>query len=185
MATVLGHAILGATSGWALPRRQLPLAALWLGALCSAAPDLDAVGFWVGIPYQSWLGHRGFSHSLVFAMLLAAAVTAFSLVSSAYKGSRWALFGFLAACTASHGLLDGMTDGGLGVAFFSPFSNQRYFLPLQPIVVSPLNPARLLSRWGLQVLLSETLFIGVPAGLIVLVRMVSKRRRSQPTQTPS
>ena len=27
--------------------------------------------------------------------------------------------------------------GGLGVAFFSPFSNARYFLPWRPIRVAP------------------------------------------------
>jgi hypothetical protein len=31
--------------------------------------------------------------------------------------------------TAGHGLLDAMTNGGLGLAFFSPFDNHRYFLP--------------------------------------------------------
>ena len=36
-----------------------------------------------------------------------------------------------------HGLLDAMTDGGLGVAFFSPFDNRRYFLPWTPIRVIP------------------------------------------------
>jgi hypothetical protein len=35
--------------------------------------------------------------------------------------SVWTYF-FLAA--ASHGLLDAMTDGGLGVAFFAPFDEQ-------------------------------------------------------------
>jgi hypothetical protein len=33
--------------------------------------------------------------------------------------------------TASHGMLDAMTDGGLGVAFFAPFDNARYFFPME------------------------------------------------------
>lgn len=32
-----------------------------------------------------------------------------------------------------------LTDGGLGVAFFSPFDNKRYFLPWRPIRVSPIS----------------------------------------------
>nr|HRC76832.1 rhodanese-like domain-containing protein [Kouleothrix sp.] len=32
-----------------------------------------------------------------------------------------------------HGVLDAMTDGGLGVAFFAPFSATRYFFPFRPI----------------------------------------------------
>ena len=43
---------------------------------------------------------------------------------------------FFAAITASHGLFDAMTNGGLGVAFFAPLDNARYFLPWRPIPVS-------------------------------------------------
>jgi hypothetical protein len=55
----------------------------------------------------------------------------------------WTFF-FLA--TASHGLLDAMTDGGLGVAFFSPFDKHRYFFPWTPIRVSPIGLTRLFQR---------------------------------------
>jgi inner membrane protein len=40
---------------------------------------------------------------------------------------------------ASHGILDAMTDGGLGVAFFSPFDDTRCFFPFRPIKVSPIG----------------------------------------------
>src|SRR5215831_7502105 len=50
---------------------------------------------------------------------------------------RFALFAYLFLATASHGVLDAMTNGGLGVAFFSPFDTTRYFLPWRPIRVSP------------------------------------------------
>jgi inner membrane protein len=58
---------------------------------------------------------------------------------------RFTLFTYLFLATASHGVLDAMTDGGLGVAFFSPFDNRRYFLPWRPIVVSPISIARFFS----------------------------------------
>ena len=60
------------------------------------------------------------------------------------------LYFFLA--TASHGLLDAMTDGGLGVAFFSPFDNRRYFLPWTPIRVSPIGIEPFFTARGLEVL---------------------------------
>jgi membrane-bound metal-dependent hydrolase YbcI (DUF457 family) len=98
--------------------------AIWgLGALCAVAPDLDAVvSFLFGIPYSHVLGHRGLSHSLLVAAVLATLVTAVArrnLAESPGTAKLW-LFFFLA--TASHGLLDAMTNGGLGVAFFAPFS---------------------------------------------------------------
>jgi inner membrane protein len=176
MPTIISHAALGAATGWVLPRKYLPTRALWLGACCSAAPDLDTVGFWLGVPYDHWLGHRGFFHGLAFALLLAGLIALMARAFPAYRGSRWALFGYLAACTASHGILDAMTDGGLGIAFFAPFSNHRYFLPWRPLVVAPLDPARMLSGWGLQVILSEAFCIGIPVLLILLVRVMLGQR---------
>ena len=37
-------------------------------------PDIDVIGFRFGIHYGDFWGHRGFTHSLVFAALLAGAV---------------------------------------------------------------------------------------------------------------
>jgi len=56
--------------------------------------------------------------------------------------------------------LDAMTDGGLGVAFFAPFDNHRYFLPWTPIRVSPTGVGRFFTDRGLVVLQSELLWIG-------------------------
>lgn len=172
MPTVIGHAVLGAAAGWALPRSVIPVSALLLGILCSAVPDLDSAGLWLGVPYGHSLGHRGLSHGLAFAVFLAAAVTAVVRSFPGYQGSHWALFAYLALCTASHGVLDAMTNGGLGVAFFSPFSNERFFFPWRPLVVSPIHPARILSPWGVRVFTSEALCIGVPVALVLLCRFL-------------
>jgi inner membrane protein len=67
---------------------------------------------------------------------------------------------------ASHGLLDALTDGGLGVAFLSPLSNHRYFLPWHPIAVSPLDVDLIFSAWGLRVLRSEVLCVWLPCALL-------------------
>ena len=106
--------------------------------MCSGIPDLDVIGFRFGIHYGDFWGHRGFTHSLVFAALLAS-VVAVVMTSTRVTGiGRFALFVYLFLATASHGVLDAITNGGLGVAFFSPFDNTRYFLPWRPVSVSPM-----------------------------------------------
>ena len=85
----------------------------------------------------------------------------------------WIYF-FLA--TASHGFLDAMTDGGLGIAFFSPFDNQRYFLPWTPIRVSPIGVGRFFTDRDLAVLQSELLWIWLPAVLLALSAWLIRRR---------
>ena len=92
-------------------------------ALCSVIPDLDVVGFEFGIKYDDMLGHRGFTHSIFFAALLAALITFTGFQNS--QGSGLIVFMFLFLSTLSHPLLDALTNGGLGVGFFSPISKER------------------------------------------------------------
>lgn len=39
--------------------------------LASVLPDADVLAFSFGIPYEHPLGHRGFTHSILFALLFA------------------------------------------------------------------------------------------------------------------
>jgi len=64
--------------------------------------------------------------------------------------------------TASHGLLDALTDGGLGVAFFSPFNTRRYFFPWRPLHVSPIGAVSFFSPRGVRVLQSELVWVWLP-----------------------
>jgi inner membrane protein len=79
------------------------------------------------------------------------------------KASLLAVTGFLFLCTASHGLLDALTNGGLGLAFFSPFAQHRYFFPWRPIAVSPLSVSRFLAGRGFHVLWSELRWVVLPS----------------------
>jgi inner membrane protein len=135
--------VFGATSD-----RRLLLASILLPIL----PDADAL-LTPWIPYAHPFGHRGFTHSLVFAMLTGI-VTAVLAVSGKWASghSFLKLAIFFTAITASHGLFDAMTSGGLGVAFFAPFDNTRYFLPWRPIPVSPMSAAGLMTTRGFRVI---------------------------------
>jgi len=159
MASVLSHpaAVFGFAPwfGSALRSRRLWL----LAALCSVLPDVDVIGFWLRVPYGAPLGHRGLTHSIAFAAALAGAAT---LLGWARGAARPAVFAFLFLCAASHGLFDAMTDGGLGVAFFAPFDNARFFLPWRPIRVSPIGVGGFFGPRGLAILASELFWIWIP-----------------------
>jgi inner membrane protein len=85
------------------------------------------------------------------------------------------------AAMASHGLLDALTDGGLGVALFAPIHGTRYFFPFQPIRVSPIGDRRFFSERGAEVVGSELAWVWLPSVLAGILALVWKRaRRSSP-----
>ena len=178
MASLLSHAVAALSIGTCFYRSGTSKGIWTIGTLCSVIPDMDVVGFRFGIRYGDFWGHRGFTHSLVFAALLAAAIVTLRFRRAASGLSRLSLWAYFFLATASHGLLDAMTDGGLGVAFFSPFDNYRYFLPWTPIRVSPIGVGRFFSDRGLAVLQSELLWIWIPAALLAASAGVLRRRGS-------
>ncbi len=178
MASPFSHAVAALSIGTCFYRPQITKRVWVAGAVCSVLPDIDVVGFRFGIHYGDFGGHRGFTHSLIFAALLAGTA---ALLLSRHKDlgiGRFPLFAYLFLATASHGVLDAMTNGGLGVAFFSPFDNRRYFLPWRPIVVSPISVHRFFSERGYAVLQSELLWIWVPAILFAAVVLMLRRSGS-------
>jgi inner membrane protein len=120
MASAFSHAVAALSIGTCFYRPEIPKR-IWLaGVVCSVIPDLDVIGFRFGIRYGDFWGHRGFTHSLVFAALLSVAATAILFRSDKLGIRRPAVFAYLFLATASHGALDAMTNGGLGVAFSLP-----------------------------------------------------------------
>ena len=165
MATPLSHLAVPLALTAALGPDLVPPGLMILAVACALLPDLDALGLWLGIPYEHPLGHRGFTHSLPFAVALAGAG---SLLAPAAGAQPAVAFWVLLVSAASHGLLDAMTNGGLGIAFFSPFSHRRHFLPWRVIEVSPLRPSALFSRRGLYVLRSEMRWVWMPCLVLAL-----------------
>ncbi|NLX13538.1 MAG: metal-dependent hydrolase [Phycisphaerales bacterium] len=170
MASTVTHVLVGVVSGRELFRKKMPVR-FWV--LCAISPilvDADTIGLRLGVPYEHFFGHRGFSHSLIFAVFLSLAIVLiFFRDHKVCTRSWWGLFGFFTLLTASHGLLDALTSGGLGVALFSPFDSNRYFAPWTPIIVAPIGFANFFSEWGLAVLLSEARWVWLPMSLFFLL----------------
>ncbi len=142
----IGHVAIGLAAGRAhAAERPVP----WMVgfSVLSVAPDLDAVAFVLGIPYEHEFGHRGASHALLVGLLGAGC----ALVPAPHR-ARAGILGALVL--ASHGLLDAMTTGGLGSALLWPFTDARFFAVWRPIPVAPIG-ARMLSARGLWVLVVE------------------------------
>lgn len=158
----------------ALGRKLISWRLLFLAMFLSVAPDLDSIAFKIGIPYESPWGHRGFTHSILFALIVAAALIRFAKF---FKCSAKAVFFVSFISMLSHGFLDACTNGGLGVAFFWPLTNERYFLPWREIVVSPLSISRFFTERGLAVISSEIMFIWIPCLLIGGLAFYGRRFR--------
>jgi len=184
MASAISHALAGLSIGTCFYRPRISKLAWVAGAACSVLPDIDVIGFRCGIHYGDFWGHRGFTHSLLFAALLACAAVAIMCRNKNLGIGRFPLLAYLFLATASHGLLDAMTNGGLGVAFFSPFDNTRYFLPWRPILVSPISMHRFFSGRGYAILENELLWIWIPAILFGAIVLASKRMKPADARVP-
>lgn len=165
MPTILTH--LAVPLAWRVAKRRQPPDARTVvaGMGLAVIPDADVVAFAAGIPYASVLGHRGFTHSVAFALVTALLALAW-LRPVRSRLLPVGIFLFVAA--VSHPLLDGLTNGGLGVALFWPWSDARWFAPWRPVTVSPIG-AHFFSARGVAVLLSELLWIWLPLAVTALL----------------
>lgn len=184
MATAFTHTVAAAALGKAFFPERMPARFWLLVAGCALLPDIDVAAFKIGLAYRHALGHRGFLHSLLFA-----AITGVTVALLAFRGERpfsrrwWLLAGFFSLVTASHGLLDAMTNGGYGTGFFIPVDNTRYFLPWRPLQVSPIGVKGFLSLKGARIILNEMLWIWLPCAVALLVLRWT-RSSSGPASTP-
>jgi inner membrane protein len=173
MPSMMSHAVASVAAGVTFAPRDVPNHFWFLSLICSIIPDVDSIAFSVGIPYSHLFGHRGFFHSPFFGLLLSLFFVSVFFRGIVLFSRQWffyLIFFFL--LTASHGLLDAQTNGGLGVALLSPFDQTRYFFPWRPIVVSPIGIAAFFSRWGLAVIKSELLWVWLPSFIMVIVSAV-------------
>ncbi|QCK16897.1 metal-dependent hydrolase [Mangrovivirga cuniculi] len=172
MASLFGHAFAASSLGMVFPAEIKTYKVILLGIICSVLPDIDVLAFNFGIPYENIWGHRGITHSLFFSLL-----TGILLVVLFYKKYLASKTGYILCfyffiCSASHIILDAMTTGGLGVAVFAPFDNQRYFLPFRPIKVSPIGIENFFTERGLNVIKSELIWIGIPGFIVITISLI-------------
>ena len=185
MATVFSHAIAAVALKTPFPTATVPKRVWLLGGLFAMLPDVDVVGFRFGIAYTDLFGHRGFTHSLFFAAVLGLLGTLVLMPERAAARHRWLAWLYLFLATASHGLLDALTDGGHGVAFFAPFDNSRYFFPFTPIEVSPIGISRFFSARGAEVLLNEVVWIWIPSAILLIAAALFRRVRRGKSAAPA
>jgi inner membrane protein len=177
MATLYTHPVVGLTLARLYAKRPMPWAYWGLAAVLPMVPDLDAFSTAV---YGGPLGHRGITHSLVFALGLSV-ITA-SLTFRYFRTSWWGLTGLFFLMIASHGLLDAMTWGGAEIPFFWPLPG-RYGnwgpLPVSNIGLDWPN------RRFLEIFSRELLWIWLPCGLVVgAVTIWRHLKKAQSSKNP-
>jgi inner membrane protein len=170
MATTYTHAVVGL----GLAQLYTPGRMRWLywivAAVLAVFPDIDVFS---SAAYGAILGHRGWTHSLVFSLWLA--LLAASLTFRPFQGSFGALSGVFFFALASHGLLDALTRGGMAIPFFWPLTEQRYG-NWGPIPVSDLG-------WGIpdprqsRSLRSELWWVWLPTAVFVSLLTLFRRKK--------
>jgi len=182
MATAFTHAFVATALGSGRPRGVASLKVALVLSVVAVLPDVDVLAFRFGIPYEHPLGHRGLTHSLAFAAVVGMLTPGLWFREVTRFTRAWwvlALLAFLAC--ASHGVLDALTDAGLGVGFFLPFENGRYFFPWRPLATSPVSPAAFFRGRALQILAKELVWIWLPVGLVwAFVRRARGRETTAP-----
>lgn len=173
--TILSHPAVPLALAAIAGQRHVSARLLAVGVIASVLPDADVLAFRLGVPYASDFGHRGFSHSLLFALAVGVLALAFA---PALRCKRLTAFLFVTISCASHGLLDMLTNGGHGVAYLWPFSDERFFFPSQVIEVSTLNLRRFFGPAGLTVLLSELRWIWLPAAAAAALGILLRRKNA-------
>ena len=165
MASAFGHALSIIGIKKLFPDNKFKKKALILGIVSAVIPDIDFFsenfGIIANLDKFGFLAHRGFTHSILFALLWSIIILVIFHKSDKTNKVFLGLFYFI--CTLSHGLLDSMTNGGDGVSFFFPITYDRYFFPLRFIEVSPIGITSFFSDWGIEILISEFKYIGIPS----------------------
>lgn len=70
MPTIVTHAAVPLCLGLGLGSKVIPRGLLLAGMGLAMLPDADVLAFKFGVAYGDVLGHRGFTHSLLFAFVV-------------------------------------------------------------------------------------------------------------------
>jgi inner membrane protein len=121
----LTHIALGACIGEAIAGKKLGKKAMLWGAFAQTIPDFDFIAsFWLTMD-RNLLAHRGFTHSILFAVLLTPVL---ALLAYRWHRSRninylhWVIF--IAIEIFCHLFID--TFNNYGIGWLEPFSKSRF-----------------------------------------------------------
>jgi inner membrane protein len=176
----IGHIVVGMAAarfsrhGHATRWTPFGAAVLWSGL--SLLPDADVFGFRLGVRYEEPWGHRGATHSLVFARGVAC-VALIIAKAARLPAVRTALIALVVV--ASHALLDTLTDGGLGCALLWPFSDERFFAPWTPLPVAPIGRA-FVSAEGVRVAAVEIVMLAPLLAYALWPALMRRRATTRP-----
>lgn len=177
MPTIFSHAIFAAAAGKAAVKKNVVFGFRLLTAACAMLPDADVLAASVfDIERGGIFAHRGFTHSIIFALLSGSLAALFADKFLRVGISYLKLFAYFTLAVLTHPLLDMLTDGGSGIALFAPFTNARFFFPWRPVEVSPIG-LRFFSDRGLDVILSEIIWIWLPSAIILLTAAIVRKLR--------
>jgi inner membrane protein len=177
MPTVISHSIVAIIFGKLFYKRTGTK--FWIfSIICAIFPDFDVFLYVFAIPYGNMFEHRGFLHSIIFVWILAFIIVVVGFREIKHFSKEWWLFAaYFFIIGLSHIILDSMTSGGLGVGFFMPFDSTRYFLPYNPIRVSPYHLLRFFGSEWKRILISELFWIWLPSVLsLIIIRLVKKSK---------
>jgi inner membrane protein len=124
----LTHIVLGAAVGEAVLGRKVGNKAMLWGAFAASVPDFDVAITSLFNPVDALFVHRGFSHSLVFAIVIAPILG--YIISKIHKEPKevgfrqWTFLSLVAIL--SHSLIDCFNT--YGTELLAPFSNARLAL---------------------------------------------------------
>ncbi|MDU3066047.1 MAG: metal-dependent hydrolase [Escherichia coli] len=146
MPTVITHAAVPLCIGLGLGSKVIPPRLLFAGIILAMLPDADVLSFKFGVAYGNVFGHRGFTHSLVFAFVVP--------LLCVLIGRRWFRAGLIRCW---------------------PWSDERFFAPWQVIKVAPFALSRYTTPYGHQVIISELMWVWLP-GMVLMGMLWWRRR---------
>tara|TARA_Y100000996_G_C22397717_1_gene591849 strand:+ start:21 stop:554 length:534 start_codon:yes stop_codon:yes gene_type:complete len=175
MPTIISHSLIGVFASKIFKISHKPK--FWiLSLICPVLPDVDMIGYYLGVPYDHLFGHRGISHSIFFSLLIGFFVYfLFFRKENLSKFKSFVIFIYFSFITMSHLLLDMFTNATHGIPFFAPFHNTRYFFPYTPINAPSLNIEYFFREQFFEVLIGELILILISILALLLIKLLLKK----------
>jgi inner membrane protein len=178
--TPITHMVAGIAVATTVRPHPTPRRFWLLAAFCAAIPDIDIIWSPYGISTDDMWGHRGITHSIPVAIVIAGLAARVGFAGTQWRGFRLRFWLAFALAGVSHGLLDSLTQFAGWVALFAPFTAQRFYIPFQ--VVSWYGPPFRTDSVGALVRMmgAEVVDIWLPS-LVIFATALAWQRRSRAT----